>query len=141
MFNAIFKELVGKDISGLNGDALLFNESMLYDINMGFYKPEGITPFSSSEYRSIEHEYTHPWSLKETGRFFGLHKLKDLIPLKDFVTLPNCVLDDLIAGVTQGETDRLELDRQYEASKPTQQVVDKEILRQFKEAGLEIPKL
>lgn len=140
-FNAVFKGLVGKDVSGLSEDALVFNEGLLYDLNMGHYTPSTITPFSSALYRSIENEYEHPWSIKSSGYFYGLNKLKDTLSLKDYMTLPNCILEDLLTSVSKGESARFEMDNQAERETRPVDNLPKEMLEQLKAAGIDLSRL
>lgn len=139
----MFKGLVGKDISSLDGDTLLFNESMLFDFNMGYYNARTLEPFSSAEYRKESNDYYHPWSIRESGRFYGLNRLKDTISLKDFMTFPNCHLTELLEGVSTGETERHEMDQAQETRGGQSKLasLDPALKLALKEAGLDISKL
>ena len=84
---------------------------MLYDFNMGYTSPEKITPHSPIAYHIKENEFYHPWSIEAIGYDYGRAKLKDIISLNDYLTLPAHLVDGLIRGIVKGE-------KQREADKP-----------------------
>lgn len=106
--------LLGKDISNITPEQLVSYESVLYDLNMGFYTTETQTPFSSVGYFKEENEFYHPLSLKETGKRYGFNKLEQMFPIDTFLKLPACMVDDLIEGLTEGKQARAKVDQRLE---------------------------
>lgn len=106
------KSLLGKDVSNLNDFALTVNESLLHDFNMGYVDGRTLTPFSSAGYYEVESSFRHPWEISELGRVYTFLKLKDVIPLKEFLDLPKFIIDDLIDGMSKGMTERDALEKQ-----------------------------
>ena len=106
MFKGINAKLLGASMDHLPEEALVFNELMMYDFNMGYYTPNKQTPFSSVGYFKEENEFIHPWSIESSGKQYGYHKLHEIIPLKDFMEMPAFIVDELVEAVTQGKIAR-----------------------------------
>lgn len=128
-------------MDGVLQESLLFNESMLHDLNMGYYDLKTMTPHSSVGYFPAEHKFFHPWSLHSFGKEYGYAKLKEVIPLRDYMTLPNVVVEALIDGIVEGERQRFEDDG---GNTPPQkddalEGLTKEQLRELKKLGLKKP--
>ena len=79
---------------------------MLYDFNMGYTSPEKIKPHSPIAYHIKENEFYHPWSIESIGHNYGHARLKDIIPLGDYLTLPAHLVDGLLRGIMRGEKQR-----------------------------------
>lgn len=128
--------LFGLSIKNAREESLDFQESILHDFNMGYYHPSKMTPHSSVAFIEKENEFAHPWSIENIGRNYGYAKLKDIIPLNDYLTLPAFLVDDLVAGLVKGETQRAKADAA--AAPPEGQVSkeDRELLELAKKAGL-----
>lgn len=84
---------------------------MLYDFNMGYYRTETMTPFSSVAYIKEENEFYHPLSFEETGKRYGFNKLHDVIPMETYLKLPAFMVDDFLNGITKGKEQRFKLDK------------------------------
>lgn len=50
-------------------------------------------------------EYTHRWSPSSFGEMFGYREYSEIIPLKEFLTTPMAVVEDILEGVGKGRTD------------------------------------
>lgn len=111
---------------------------MLHDFNMGYYNRSTMSPHSSIAFIKMENGFIHPWSIKNLGHQFGFGKMKEIIPLKDYLTLPAFLVDDLVAGITEGEAIRSKQD----TPKPDNTALskeDRELLELAKKAGLMKP--
>jgi hypothetical protein len=93
-------------MSEVTPEAMSFNESMLHDLNMNYYTPATMDPFSSVAYIPGENEFYHEWSFKSVGKRYGYNKLHEILPLRDYMEMPMCMLDDLLTGVTEGRVQR-----------------------------------
>lgn len=111
---------------------------MLHDINMGYYTLKTMTPHSSVGYHKDENKFYHPWSLESCGKEFGYAKLKEILPIRDFLTLPNVVVEEVIQGIVDGEQERLKDDtqRQQRETDASKDGLTKEQLKELKKAGL-----
>lgn len=98
--------LFGVTIDSANPEKLEFDEQVLYDINMGYVDPTEITPHSSVAFHKAENDFFHPWSIDNVGYQYGYARLKDIIPLRDYLTLPAHLVDGLIEGIVDGEKKR-----------------------------------
>lgn len=87
-----------------------FNESMLRDLNMNYYTPATMDPFSSVAYVPVENEFTHEWSIKAVAKKYGFYKLHEVMSLRDYMEMPMFLIDDLIAGVGEGRSQRDKVD-------------------------------
>lgn len=82
------------------------NEEILHDFNMGYVTPEKLEPHSSIAYYPAENEYFHPWSIDHIGFQYGYGKLKEIISLHDYLTLPAHLVNGLVKGIVEGEKKR-----------------------------------
>lgn len=96
------KLLLGKDFSKVNPDVNILNHSAMYDLNMNYYTMKSKRPHSPAAWHAKEKRFFHPWSLEESGKMFAYNKLSELITLKDFMTLPNCVVEQVLDGLIVG---------------------------------------
>jgi hypothetical protein len=96
----------------------LVNDGLLYDLNMGYYSRKTITPHSPIAFHKEEHEFYHPWSLISSGEEYGYGKLHEILPLKDFMTLPAVVVESMLEGVIKGQDRRLSEERAKENKQP-----------------------
>lgn len=112
---------------------------MLHDFNMGYYTRRGMTPHSSVAFIEKENEFEHPWSIKRIGHQFGYAKLKELISLKDYLTLPAFLVDDLVSGLNQGEMKRAKEDAPKTTDHGGLSKEDRELLAEAKKLGLGRP--
>lgn len=83
-----------------------FNESMLHDLNMNYYTPATMDPFSSVAYIPAENDFIHEWSIKSVAKKYGFYKLHEVMSLRDYMEMPMFMIDDLIAGVGEGRSQR-----------------------------------
>jgi len=124
VFSAVYRTvtagLLGKDTSEVDPDSMLFNERMMYHFNMGYSTPNGRNPFSSVAYYEAEHKFFHPWSHNSNAKRYGYNKLKEILPLRDYLELPIHIVDEYIDGLVEGETARFEAEkaRDKEADTP-----------------------
>lgn len=99
--------LFGQPVDSSNPEKTELDEQILHDINMGYIDPTDITPHSSVAFHKAENEFYHPWSIESLGHQYGYARLKEIIPLKDYLTLPAHLVDGLIEGIMDGEKKRL----------------------------------
>lgn len=57
---------------------------------------------SAITYNKSRVEFFHPWSVMEIGKSYGFREYNSLIPIKDFMSMPVDIIDDLLDGVAQG---------------------------------------
>ena len=116
---------------------MVFNESLLHDLNMGYYTLKTRTPHSSVGYNSDENKFFHQWSLESAGKEYGYAKLKELIPLHDYLTLPNSIVEEIIVGIVEGERERFQQDKEKQQEPDaSKDGLTKEQLKELKKAGL-----
>lgn len=102
--------LLGKSLKDVTPEAMSFNQSMLHDMNMNYYSPATMDPFSSVAYLPIENEFIHEWSVKAVAKKYGFYKLHEVMSLRDYMEMPMFLIDDLISGVGEGRTQRDKID-------------------------------
>lgn len=110
-YRAITHNLLGKSLDDVLPESMVLNERMLYNLNMGYYSLKTRTPHSSVAYFPNEHKFYHPWSLHAQSRTFGYNRIKEIMSLKDFMTMPSCVVDEMIEGIIEGETARFDAEK------------------------------
>lgn len=107
---------------------------------MGYYNRRTINPFSSVGYFEEESKFYHTWSIYEQGRRYGSLKLKEIIPIKDYLELPAFVVEELIEGVSKGmiERDQYEKDNAPKVD-PLESLSPKEreLLKKLRESSSE----
>lgn len=108
---------------------------MLHDFNMGYYNRSTMTPHSSVAFIKMENGFIHPWSIKHIGNQYGYGKMKELIPLKDYLTLPAFLVDDLVSGITEGEALRAKQDAPKQDNTALSKE-DRELLELARKVGL-----
>lgn len=81
-------------------------ESMLHDLDMGYYELDEKDPFRSIRWVKEENAYNHQFSLEEIGREYAFNRLQEYIPLELYLNLPNVILEDLINGLINGRNER-----------------------------------
>lgn len=69
---------------------------------MDYYSAKNKTPHDPVAWRPIEQEFTHPWSIEEQCKHYAYHQLKDVMSLDDYLTKPNCVVEDMLVGLIKG---------------------------------------
>jgi len=118
----------------------MLNESMMHDLNMEYYNPKTRTPFSSIAYHPAENEFYHQWSIESVGEYYGYHKLSEVIPVRDYLLLPNCIVDEFVKAVSNGldKRDKVEKERRREQNPGG---FSKDQLELLKAAGLDVGKL
>lgn len=114
---------------------MAFQESMLHDFNMGYYDRSTMSPHSSVAFIKMENGFVHPWSIKHLGHQYGYGKMKEIIPLRDYLTLPAFLVDDLMGGITEGEALRTKQDTPKQDDTPLSKE-DRALLELAKKAGL-----
>lgn len=102
--------LLGKDFSQLMPEAIYLNNVLLHDINMGYEDAKKIRAGSSVRFNRMEAAYIHPWSYENIGEQYGMNKLNDYIPIRDYLELPSNAVDRIVAGIIKGKEERLKLD-------------------------------
>lgn len=88
----------------------MLNMGLLFDINMGYEQHDKIRFYQGIRYSQTESGFIHPWSHENTGEQYGFNKLETIIPLDQYLHLPNNVVDSLITGIAKGKKDRAEAD-------------------------------
>lgn len=138
MFSSAFSKILGKSFEGRREEAKEFDDGLMYDFNMNYCRPDKINPFSSAQYHDEENAFIHELSVSSSGKFYGLNKIKDLMPLKDFMTLPAVVVEELIDGILKGEEIRFELEKQATPPEGDKKLTDanKKLLEEARKAGL-----
>jgi hypothetical protein len=116
VFNQVNNALLGKSTKDVTPEAMVFNESMLHDLNMNHYTPATMDPFSSVAYIPEENNFYHEWSIKAVAKKYGFYKLHEILPLRDYMEMPMFLIDDLITGVTEGRSERDKIDNPPDAS-------------------------
>jgi hypothetical protein len=113
-----------------------FDQQFLHDFNMGYLTPATMTPHSSVRFIEEENKFTHPWSIKHIGQQYGYARLKDIIPLQEYLNLPAYFVEDLIEGIVTGSDRRArqEAERQPEGGQPTKE--QREVEQLLKKEGL-----
>lgn len=137
-FNSAF---LGNGNVGLTDFTIKLNESALHDINMGYYTRKTITPFTSVGYFEEENKFYHPWSIFEQGKKYGSLKLKEVIPIKDYLELPGFIVDDLIDGISKGMIERDNYERDNAPKHDPLKTLsdqDKELIKKLRESGIEL---
>lgn len=79
---------------------------MLVDFNLDLYNPRKKTPFSPIAYYPEENEFYHPWSLSRAYESYGYFKLNELIPITDYLNLPNVLVESLLINIPKGMSKR-----------------------------------
>lgn len=119
-------------------EALYFNELMLVDFNMGYYDQKSKDPFSSVGWFKEENEYFHPWSLAMSLETYGYHKLHEILPLKDYLEMPNVIVEEILESVSRGLSKRERADaerrRAEEDRSPTK--VDRQLEAELRKSGI-----
>ena len=114
----VTRKLLGKPTDHLTPEALMLNEKMMVDLNYERYNPKTKDPFSPIAFDAEENDFYHQWSIKQTGEYFGFHKLAELISAKDYLTLPSAFVDDFISamGVGLNKRDKVEEEKAKQAA-------------------------
>jgi len=115
LYHTINSRLLGQSLEGVLPESLVFNELMLYQINMG-YSGQKRSPHASVAYTPGEHKFYHPWSWESSGKTFGFNKIKEVMTLEQYMTWPVAMVDALLDGLVEGESTRYKLDN---PEKPT----------------------
>lgn len=123
-------------MDGVLPESLVLNESMMHDFNMGYYEPKKRTPHSSVAYIEAENKFYHPWSIASSGRTYGYGKLKELIPLRDYMEMPNCIVEELLESVVEAEKERYKVDNPPDAD-PKKDGMNKDLLNLMKQLGFD----
>lgn len=89
-----------------NSDNEIVDNGVVHDLNMGYYTRNTMSPHSPIGFHQKEHEFYHPWSLESSGEEYAYAKLGDMLPIKDFITLPNVVVEAVLAGMIKGQERR-----------------------------------
>jgi len=122
-------------------EAMSFNESMLHDLNMNYYTPATMDPFSSVLYIPEENEFYHEWSIKSVAKKYGFYKLHEIMPLRDYMEMPMFMIDDLITGVGEGRSQRDKQDNPPESNGNTKMPkvgdTNKDVLEVMRQLGLD----
>lgn len=105
-YKEIIVNLLGKDMSDLPPEEVDLNNSLLYDLNMGYENRKNIHPLQAVRFNRVEAKYVHPWSYENIGEQFGELKLHEFIPLRDYLELPANAVDRVIKGVIKGRESR-----------------------------------
>jgi len=126
--------VLGKDLRGVSADSMLLNERMLYHLNMGYYGIARRSPFASVAYYEAEHNFYHPWSWKSSGKRYGFNKLSEVLPLKDYMSMPMAMLDELLEAVVEGQIARQKAEEEQEDDSDS--AIRKEQLAMIKKLGL-----
>ena len=109
--------LLGRDMSGMMPETILLNNGLLHDLNMGYEKAERIRPGHSVRYNRVESAYVHPWSYENVGEQYGMNRLSDYIPIRDYMELPQHAVDRIVSGIIKGKDERLKLEEQKRKEK------------------------
>jgi hypothetical protein len=106
---------------------------------MGYYDRSTLKPHSSVAFIEKENEYYHPWSIDAIGHQYGWGKLKDIIPLNDYLNLPAFLVESLVKGITKGDEQRAKADAA--AAPPTDGLSkeDRELLALAKKLNISKP--
>lgn len=102
--------MLGRDFSSLRPEEVQLNNAILYDINMGYAVPTSLRPHQSIKYHRMESSFIHPWSFDAVGEQWGVNKLHEFIPLRDYLELPANSVDQILAGVIRGRGKRKKMD-------------------------------
>lgn len=118
-----------------------FNESMLHDLNMNYYTPGTMDPFSSVAYIPVENEFIHEWSIKAVAKKYGFYKLHEVMSLRDYMEMPMFLIDDLIAGVGEGRSQRDKVDNPPDQDgnnkSPNVKETNKDLMEIMRQLGLD----
>jgi len=109
--------LLGKDMSGMMPESIHLNNGLLHDINMGYERLGKIRPGHSVRYNRIESAYVHPWSYENVGEQYGMNKLHDYIPIRDYLELPQHAVDRIVAGIIKGKDERFKMEEKKRLEK------------------------
>lgn len=133
----ITKALLGKSTKQLTPEALLLNEKMMVDLNFERYTPKDKTPYSPIAYTAGENDFYHQWSIEQTGEHYGYHKLKEIMDPRDYLNLPNCVVEEFLNAVSSGlnKRDAAEAAKREQAAKKAGLSVTEQ--NELKKAGLD----
>lgn len=138
MFSTAFGKILGKPFGDLPEETKEFNNGLMYEFNMNYSTPQAIAPHSSALFHKEEHAFIHEWSITSSGKFYGLNRLKEVMTLKEFMTMPACVVEELIDGVTEGNKQRFALDEQNTPKEGTDKLTaeNRKLIEEAKRAGL-----
>ncbi len=97
---------------GLNMDALSRAERNVIDlqlnrIGMGYMDLQGRKPHTPVSWVPVEHQYTHPFSLQRRCDDYGYFRMREIIPLVDYLHMPADILDTVMNAVRAGADRRL----------------------------------
>jgi len=126
--------MLGKQPQG-NLEKQAFDEQLMHDFNMGYLTPATMTPHSSVLFIDKENAFQHPWSIKNVGRQYGYARLKEIIPLNDYLTLPAFLVEDLVEGISAGSEQRTK--KELESTPPPLPLTkeEREQMEMMKKAG------
>lgn len=65
--------------------------------------------FRHIKFNSTVRSFYHPWAADQWGHTYGVREYEKVIPLKDYMTLPVDLVDDLLEGVLRGQTDLIKI--------------------------------
>lgn len=111
----VTRSLLGKSLEAVLPETLILREKEMVDINFELYFPEKKTPYSSAAYYDVEHEFFHPWSINQVSEHYGFHKLGTVIPPESYLTMPNCIIEEFLAGASAGLNKRDQRDAEAKA--------------------------
>lgn len=99
-------------MSSLSADEHEFIDSFLQDLRMGYVEAGRPEPYQSILFVEEERKYFHPWSFESIGERFGINKLEEFMPLKDYVSYPMHIGERLVKGMVKGRTERLRIEKE-----------------------------
>lgn len=137
----VTRQLLGKSTKHLHQESLLLNEKMMVDLNLEYYNPKTRTPYSSIGYFPAENDFFHPWSIDQVGEHYGYHKLKELMDPKDYLTLPNVVVDEFLNAVSSGLNKREKAEAAKRAQQEGQSGGTREQQELLRQAGIDPKKI
>lgn len=139
----ITKALLGKSIDNVLPETLLLREKQLVDINFELYTPDKKTPYSSSAWYPEEHEFFHPWSINQISEHYGFHKLNAVMPPESYLTLPNCIVEEFLAGASAGlnKRDKADAEIRARADRNNKNKITPEQEAELRKAGIDPSKL
>jgi len=135
----ITKALLGHSLESVLPETLILREKELVDINFELYTPDKKTPYSSAAWYPEEHDFFHPWSMNQVSEHYGYHKLGTIIPPESYLTLPNCIIEEFLAGVSSGlsKREKTDADLRAKAERSSKNKLSPEQEAELRKAGID----
>ncbi len=98
---------MGKNLDGLTRAERNVIDLQLNRIGMGYMEEHGRKPHTPVSWVPEEHHFTHPFSLQRRCDDYGYYRMREVIPLTDYLGMPADIVDTVMSAVRAGADRRL----------------------------------